>query len=208
MKRLLLIVLLFAIILPVSAKVYDFSDEASENYIQNLRIVNIPRGQIIYSRLNADIDSQNNSSNDVITTQLIKDWYYMGQFIAPEGSLISGKITAIENSSDAQGNAKVNITFTQIVRPDNVTIDIQSRPICITVGESRLKSGAKLMGQGVMKSVISSRSFSNVKTRTINGAIAGGYTFLTTKGEELNIPFGTEFKINIVNSINTLNYEN
>ena len=132
----------------------------------------------------------------------------MGQFIAPEGSLITGKITSIENSSFAQGNAKVNISFTQVVRPDNVIINIQSKPICITVGESRLQSSAKLLGQGVLKSVMSSRSFSNIKTRTINGAIAGGYTFLTTKGEEVNIPFGTEFKINIINNIKTLNYEN
>ena len=208
MKQLLIAVVLLISILPASAKVYDFSDTASETYAHQARNVNIPRGQIIYSRLNSDIDSQNNSNNDVITTQLVKDWYYMGQFIAPEGSLITGKITSIENSSFAQGNAKVNITFTQVVRPDDVIINIQSKPICITVGESRLQSGAKLLGQGVLKSVMSSRSISNIKTRTINGAIAGGYTFLTTKGEEVNIPFGTEFKINIINNIKTLNYEN
>ena len=208
MKRIFIILVLLTLTLPVSAKVYDFSEEASKNYIQQARIVNIPRGQIIYSRLNSDIDSVNNSSNDIITTQLMKDWYYQGQYIAPEGSLITGKILSVENSSYAQGNAKVNITFTQIVRPDNVAIDIQSKPICITVGESRLNSSAKLMGQGIMKSVMSSRSLSNVKTRTINGVIAGGYTFLTTKGEEVNIPFGTEFKINIINNISTINYEN
>lgn len=192
------------------AKEYNFDDNTYKIYTQQSRNIMIPSGQVIHSRLNSDVASQENTKNEVITTQLMQDWIYMGKVIAPEGSLISGRITSIENSSYASGNAKVNISFYQVVRPDDVTINFQAKPICVTIGESRLKSGSKLVWEGIKKSVLSSSSLSlnNIADNTITGAFAGGYTFLSTRGEEVRIPFGTEFRINITSTINTVTYDN
>ena len=208
MRTLLTLFLSVMLVGTACAKVYDFNQSAYEEISQGEKIVNVPGGQIIHSRLNSNISSQNNFGNEVIVTQLVKDWVYFGKVIAPEGSLISGKITSIQRASYANRNAKVNISFYQIVRPDNVVINIQSKPICVTIGESRAVRGTRMVLEGIKQSVLSSTSISNVADNAVSGAIAGGYTFLTTKGEEVIIPFGTEFRINIINNINIMSYDN
>lgn len=188
------------------AKTYDFSDEAAEIYLQEQKKINIPQGEIIYSRLNSDISSEQNSKNEIITTQLIKDWKLNNRIIAPEGSLIIGKIFDIKNASYASKNANVDIVFNQIIRPDNSTIYIQSKPICIKVDGSQLETAGKNILKGVTSRI--SRHPQQIANRIVGGVMKGGYIFLTTKGQEINIPFGTEFKIQILNSITVTEYEN
>ena len=208
MKKFLIIFLILITTGNTFAADYTFDEVSYEEISSNERMVNVPSGQVIHSRLNSDLTSQNNYRNEIITTQLMKDWIYFGKVIAPEGSLIRGRITSIQRASYANGNAKVNISFNEVVRPDNTVINIQAKPICVTVGDSRIKSGAKMVFEGVKQNIFSSRSISNVADNIATGAIAGGFVFLTTKGEEVNIPFGTEFRINIINNINVLSYEN
>ena len=204
-KYAFLTLIIFSFISIAFAAEYNFD----ENYYTG-NTVNIPSGQMVYSRLNADISSQTNRQNEIITTQLVKDWIYYGTVIAPEGSLINGRITSVQRASYANGNAKVNISFYQIIRPDNTTINIQAKPICVTIGDSRAKSGAQMVWEGVKQSVLSSRmnSVQTIADNAVTGAFTGGIVFLSSKGEEVIIPFGTEFRINIINSLNIKPYEN
>ena len=193
----------------VNAKTYDFSDEAYNTFRNEYKRINIPSGAVIYSRLNDNISSEQNSENEVLITQLVRDWKYNGQMVAPEGSLIKGKIIDIRNAGFASGNAKVNIIFSQIIKPDNSTIYIQSKPICVTIGDSRLASAGKNMLTGVLESVGSfTTSPRTIATNAVAGAITGGFVFMTTKGQEVTIPFGTEFRIQILNNISVMEYEN
>ena len=199
--------IIFSVISSAFAKEYNFDDNYYERNIKGTNTISIPSGQMLYSRLNADINSQTNRPNELITTQLLKDWVYYDTIIAPEGSLINGRITSIQRSAYAGGNAKVNISFYQVIRPDNVTINIQAKPICITIGDSRLKSGSKMVWEGVKQTVLSS-SIRDAADNAIIGAVSGGFVFLSSKGEEVHIPFGTEFRINIINGLNIKPYEN
>ena len=205
-----LIIIIFSFISVVSAKEYNFDNNYYVENVLNETTLSIPSGQIVYSRLNADINSQTNKQNEIITTQLMKDWVYYGTVIAPEGSLINGRITSIQKASYANGNAKVNISFYQVIRPDNVTINFQAKPICVTIGDSRAKSGTQMIWEGVKQSVLSSRmnSVQTIADNAVTGAFTGGYVFLTKKGEEVHIPFGTEFRINIINTLTVKPYEN
>ena len=186
------------------AKVYDFSEDAYDTFRQEYKRIVVPSGQIIHSRLNADINSEQNTKNETLTTQLIQDWKYDGKTIAPEGSLIIGKITDIKNAGYASGNAKVIIVFNQIIKPDNTVISIQSKPICITIGDSRLEAAGKNIMIGALSGM--GRMSSSMQTITA-GALSGAYVFAATKGQEVVIPFGTEFRIQILNPVNVLEYE-
>lgn len=92
----------------------------------------VPRGRRIHSRLNdtifrsVQIQQIQTKIGDVIVTQLMQDWYYKNKMVAPEGSLVKGKITNTDNLLSTE------VVFDTIIRPDNVSISIQTKPIIIT----------------------------------------------------------------------------
>ena len=144
MKKLILILLIFSIIPPVyavkikikSAYKIGIAQEAvaklNQKAMKEQNVFVVPRGRRIYSRLNDNIYcsnlniSYNTKKGDVITTQLMQDWQYKNNIVAPEGSLVRGTII------DTSSKNLTKISFDKIVRPDNVEINIITKPIIIT----------------------------------------------------------------------------
>ena len=175
-------------LVPVYGKDYDFSDEAAERFIQESKKITVAGGATIHSRLNSDIHSSKSKVNDVITTQLIKDWTYGSKVIAPEGSLIVGEITNKKKPTFAMGDAKLYIDFNKVIRPDGAEIQIDSKPIIIT-GDSRKQGFGLLFWSGLNVAL-------SAGTNLPADVAFVGYT--SVSGQEVKIPLGTEFKIHII----------
>ena len=110
------------------------SVKLSEKALKDNNLIVIPRGRRINSRLNDNLvyERGNNKSiqtGDIITTQLMSDWIYDSVTVAPEGSLVKGKLTILPNGT-------VTIDFSAIIRPDNVEVKIVSKPIEIAMPNS------------------------------------------------------------------------
>ena len=198
MKCILSIIFLFFMLVPVCGKNYDFSDEATERFLKNSKTITIPSGATIESRLNSDIHSSKSQVNDIITTQLVKDWTLGSKVIAPEGSLIVGRITNKKKTTIVMGDAKLYIDFNKVIRPDGIEIGIDSKPIIIT-GDSR-KQGIGLILLSGLNVILSGGTNLPADIAFV------GYT--SASGQEVKIPLGTEFKIHIINEVTTFYYDN
>ena len=202
MKKLLLTALLMFVILPAIAKNYDFN--------QNNIVIKTNKEIIISSKLNNDISSTKSSKNDVITTQLIHDCYYNGELIAPEGSIIVGKITELKRSRSITRNAKIKIDFDKIVRPDGIAVSVVAKPLILTSSNngfvSMLMDDVKMLFMHTLSLVYDQPNDPNlmfVGYMVANNAV--NYTL--NKGDEITVPLNTKFNITLKKNLRFIPYK-
>lgn len=202
MKKLLLTALLMFVILPVIAKNYDFN--------QNNIVIKTNKEIIISSKLNNDISSTKSFQNDVITTQLIHDCYYNGELIAPEGSIIVGKITKLKRSRSITRNAKIKIDFDKIVRPDGIAVSVVAKPLILTSSNngfvSMLIDDVKMLFMHTLSLVYDQPNDPNlmfVGYMVANNAV--NYTL--NKGDEITVPLNTKFNITLKKNLRFIPYK-
>ena len=190
------------VILPVIAKNYYFN--------QNNIVIKTNKEIIISSKLNNDISSTKSSQNDVITTQLIHDCYYNGELIAPEGSIIVGKITELKRSRSITRNAKIKIDFDKIVRPDGIAVSVVAKPLILTSSNngfvSMLIDDVKMLFMHTLSLVYDQPNDPNlmfvgymVANNTVN------YTL--NKGDEITVPLNTKFNITLKKNLRFIPYK-
>ncbi len=202
MKKLLLTALLMFVILPVIAKNYDLN--------QNNIVIKTNKEIIISSKLNNDISSTKSFQNDVITTQLIHDCYYNGELIAPEGSIIVGKITKLKRSRSITRNAKIKIDFDKIVRPDGIAVSVVAKPLILTSSNngfvSMLIDDVKMLFMHTLSLVYDQPNDPNlmfVGYMVANNAV--NYTL--NKGDEITVPLNTKFNITLKKNLRFIPYK-
>ena len=202
MKKLLLTVLLMFVILPVIAKNYDFN--------QNNIVIKTNKEIIISSKLNNDISSTKSSQNDVITTQLIHDCYYNGELIAPEGSIIVGKITELKRSRSITRNAKIKIDFDKIVRPDGIAVSVVAKPLILTSSNngfvSMLIDDVKMLFMHTLSLVYDKPNDPNLMFAgymVANNAV----NYALNKGNEITVPLNTTFNITLKKNLRFIPYK-
>lgn len=190
------------VILPVIAKNYDFN--------QNNIVIKTNKEIIISSKLNNDISSTKSFQNDVITTQLIHDCYYNGELIAPEGSIIVGKITKLKRSRSITRNAKIKIDFDKIVRPDGIAVSVVAKPLILTSSNngfvSMLIDDVKMLFMHTLSLVYDQPNDPNlmfVGYMVANNAV--NYTL--NKGDEITVPLNTKFNITLKKNLRFIPYK-
>lgn len=190
------------VILPVIAKNYDFN--------QNNIVIKTNKEIIISSKLNNDISSTKSFQNEVITTQLIHDCYYNGELIAPEGSIIVGKITKLKRSRSITRNAKIKIDFDKIVRPDGIAVSVVAKPLILTSSNngfvSMLIDDVKMLFMHTLSLVYDQPNDPNlmfVGYMVANNAV--NYTL--NRGDEITVPLNTKFNITLKKNLRFIPYK-
>lgn len=190
------------VMLPVIAKNYDFK--------QNNIVIKTNKEIIISSKLNNDISSTQSSKNDIITTQLIYDCYYNGELLAPEGSIIVGKITELKRSRSITRNAKIKIDFDKIVRPDGIAVSIVAKPLILTSSNngfvSMLIDDIKMLFMHTLSLVYDQPNDPNLMFAgymVANNAV----NYALNKGDEITVPLNTKFNITLKKNLRFTPYK-
>lgn len=206
---------------PPQYEEYDFSDEAQQRF-DNGQIARVPQqpiqitpsnvlvGSLVHIEagtqfnavLSSGISSESISNNDRISAQLMEDWMFNGIVIAPAGSIVNGNVIDSKPASFAMGNGRIGINFNQILTPDGKVINLSTNKVYIVGDSSRAANIAKRVAGGVLGGVaIASLALlfgADVKS-LIGGAAVGGalgtVSALGTKGEDIDVPEGTNLQI-------------
>ncbi len=175
------------------------------------QVIQIAKGETINATLQSSINSQSVSQNDIITAILSYDWIYKNNLIAPAGSILYGRVVDAQKAGYAYGNGEIEITFTEILTMDGQKFNLApnrvklaseiNRPVKIA---SQVISGAILgVASGVLYALISG---GDVSRGLAIGAGVGGAGGLVTsglqKGEDIEIPSGTNLQIKFLESMN------
>lgn len=175
------------------------------------RVVLIPKGEQINAVLQSSISSASVSQNDTISATLTNDWIYNGVLLAPAGSILYGTATEAKKAGYAYGNGEIQITFREMMTLDGQRIQLGSNSVKLTSGVSRsVKIASRVIG-GAILGVASGALYAlisggDIATGLAVGAGVGGaggaLNAATQKGQEIDIPSGTNFEIKFTDSMN------
>ena len=124
MKKILSLIILCFISTNVYADSKFFSSDSKNtppDPIYNTGI-SVPQGYTLTVKLQEPILTVRTSSGDNINTVLNSDFYYKGQIIASEGSIVKGKIA--KKDLDNGEKSQLVIKFTEMLTPEGKKIPI------------------------------------------------------------------------------------
>ena len=168
-------------------------------------IVTVPEGSVLNIRLQSGVSSGSLDVNDNITAALSEDWQYMGNLIAPAGSLVYGVVTDVNAAGYAYGGGGLEITFNRIMTPDGTTYDIATQPISLESESERAKNMTRdvLIGAGIgILAGLLGVAFSGGENFGRNMAVFGGIGAATgalrgaaQRGQDANIQADTPLQL-------------
>jgi hypothetical protein len=171
----------------------------------------VPAGKTLRVRLNQDIGSEKSRVGDTFTTTLVDPVYSNnGLLLAPQGSIVNGRVVGIERAQKKGKPGTMDVAFVSIKLPNG-----QLRRL-----NGSLTDLASPSGTSDDEGTVSGKKTSNRKAKFIGGgaaggavigAIAGGGTGLAIgagvgavagavtgrfkKGPEVKVASGTEFGV-------------
>lgn len=196
-----------ALIMPDNTKV-SMSFPNTDILSANETLLLITKGTTFNAILNSPISSESVQNNDLITAQLKDDWVVASYVIAPEGSIIQGKVVKNQTAGAAFKNGSIAINFDKIIKPDGEIINILANKVVVTVDSSRAKNIGFLVGGNALLTAASmGSSWESMALGAGYGAVIGLINLSRTNGENVSVPEGTNFQITLANDIRVKPYE-
>ena len=160
--------------------------------------VEIPEGTEFTMALEATVSSATSHSGDVVIAKLTEPVRVGERVVVPEGSRVTGRVTAAVPSGRVKGRARLAMTF-ESVEWKGHTAAIEATDIDITA-ESAKKRDAVMVGAGAGAGAIIGGLFKGGKGAAVGaviGAGAGGGAVLATKGYEVHLASGQLLKVRL-----------
>jgi hypothetical protein len=167
--------------------------------VARFREYTVPEGTDLHVRLDTDVSSASSKVEDPIAGTLTQALVVDGTTVAPIGSKVKGDITAVEPAGKAKGRASLAFRLRTLVIADH------DAPYSIVAGISRvapsdkkddaIKIGAPAVAGAVVGGILGG------KKGAVIGAVVGGgagtAVVLTTAGDEIALPSGTEITMSL-----------
>ncbi len=139
---------------------------------------------------------------DPVVAELAEDVVVDGDVLLPKGSEVHGHVLTALRSGRVKGKARLVVTFDQVMT-DGKTFRIDATGFDVTAGSSKGKD-AKIAGgaaaAGAIIGAIAGGGSGALKGGAIGGA-AGGAAVLATRGQEVELPAGSRYKIELRKSL-------
>jgi hypothetical protein len=139
---------------------------------------------------------------DRVVAELAEDVVVDGDVLLPAGSEVSGHVVTALRSGRVKGKARLVVSFDQ-VRADGKTFRIDATGFDVTAGSSKGKD-AKIAGGaaagGAVIGAIADGGEGALKGGLIGGAL-GGAAVLATRGQEVELPAGSRYSIELRKSL-------
>jgi type IV secretion system protein VirB10 len=168
-------------------------------------------GHVMRVRLNSDLDSERARANDVFKSTLVDPVYSSGGvLLAPEGSTVSGLVTAVQRAAKNGKPATLDVRFTSITLPNGIRRSLNGSLTDLsdsggksdnegTVSANKTSHRkAKFIGGGAAGGAVIGAIAGGGKGLAIGagvGAITGAVAGRLKKGHEVKVKSGTEFGV-------------
>lgn len=146
----------------------------------------IPKGTELNVMINSRLTSEILYVDQPISAELVEDFVFNNELIAPEGSLINGTVINYEPAGVGVKSGEIVISFDSIYTPDGNIIKIDTDKVIIKAKRSRFVDILSIVGLNFI-------SYSDTYAMIISSA----YTVATKKGQEAVIDAGTVFNITL-----------
>ena len=171
----------------------------------------VKAGHVMRVRLDSDLGSEKARVGDVFTSTLVDPLYSSGGVVlAPEGSSVTGQVTAVQRAAKKGKPATLDVQFTSIALPNGIRRALNGS--LTDLSESGGKSDnegtvtanktsrrkVKFIGGGAAGGAVIGAIAGGGKGLAIGagvGAITGAVAGRLKKGSEVKVKSGTEFGV-------------
>ena len=147
------------------------------------------------------LSSKTSKVGDAFTARVVADVAQDGVVVIPAGSTVTGEVTEAQDLKAIGGTAKLGLSFSRLDLPSGRTTPIQAS--FAEQGKSETKKDAATIGGAAAGGALLGQVIgggSRAKRALIGaavGAAAGTVIASQTKGQEVEIPAGTELQIQL-----------
>ncbi len=203
---LLTILLTFSIIfMPVS--VMD-SGYACAAFRKKSEFVKVKKGTDFDIALQNTINSANLKEDDSIAASLEEDIVFKSNLIAPQGSIVYGKVQKVKSSKGFYGKGYLQITFDEIMLPNGEVLNFSGNVIKVKAkGNRAIRIGGDIL-LGIVFGAIAGATVipTFAPIGALMGLAMGTMEAADTKGLDVEIPSGTALTIRLVKPLKTVPY--
>jgi len=175
-------------------------------------LYSVPAGQTIHVRINQELKSEKAHIGDLFTSTLVDPVYSKnGVLLAPEGSIVTGKVTNVQRAQKNGKPAMMDVQFISLKLPNGriahingSLTDLESSQGSKSNDEGTITAKktshrkVKFIGGGAAGGAVIGAIAGGGKGLAIGagiGALAGGITGRVKKGSEVKVSSGTEFGV-------------
>jgi hypothetical protein len=152
--------------------------------------------------LEQELTTKTARAEDPVVASLADDVVVDGEVLLPGGAEVHGSVVSSVRSGRTKGRARIVVAFDEI-RVNSTSYAIEATGFDVTAGSSKGKD-AKIAGgaaaAGILIGGIAGGGSGALKGGLIGGA-AGGAAVLATRGVEVDLKAGTQYKIELKKSL-------
>jgi len=158
-------------------------------------MVNVPAGTRLVVRMVDGISGGNSRAGTLFTARLQGNLMVGNTNVAPDGSLVFGRIIASSGASRVAGRSELSLELTDI-QVNGTRFPILSNDYSVQGGNALGRTARRTGGGAGLGAVIGAIG-GNAGRGAAIGAATGGGASLLMRGEQINIPSGTllEFRL-------------
>lgn len=193
------------------------SAKSSSNSLKGF-VGKIGNGSILNIYLQNAIDTSTAEKGDEVTAILKDDWLINGHLIAPQGSVVYGKVKTAAPAKSLMRDAKLALDFNQLETPDGKIYNLETEEITFDVSadESKIKQATKNvvapMVAGTLVALLGTLMFggdarSYGKSALIGAGTGAGIAVISNvvqRGENAEIPSYTELELKVLKDVDVI----
>jgi len=145
------------------------------------------------------VSSQTSQAGDPFRARVARDVTHDGLVVIPAGSVVAGSVAEAVPLKKIGGTAKLALTFSAIELTSGSSVDIEAT--LAEQGKSETKKDAATIGGAAAGGALLGRLVGHGSKGALIGAVVGGAAGTAvaakTKGEQVEIPVGTERAIQL-----------
>jgi hypothetical protein len=168
------------------------------------REVTIPAGTNLPVVLDTGVGSETSRVEEPVTAHLSRSIIIGGATVLPEGSRVSGVVTAATRAAKVKGRAHVAVRFDSVTpRGDDQRYDIRTatvgRTAPATKKEDAIKIGAPAAGGAIIGAIAGGKKGAAIGTAVGGGAGTG--VVLATRGKEVSMAKGAALTLKLAEPV-------
>lgn len=165
------------------------------------KMVTIPSGTKLTVALETHLRTDSNAVGDRFRARTTDAIRIDEMTVLPAGSEVRGRLTHVEEPHRTAGKAQMTLAFEEIIDPSGQAHSISAPPIALEGEGDKVSDEEKVAGGAVVGGIIGALTSKNkgkgALTGAAAGAAAGGAIALATKGQQLDLPPGQQFSVEL-----------
>lgn len=163
----------------------------------------VPPGTTFVAALDGALATTSNRSGDSFEATVRDAIRVEDRVVVPAGSKIRGQLSGVEESGRVEGRARMTLHFREVVAADGKSHPLQTKPIVLQAASEKKSDAEKIVGGGIAGAIIGgiARGGKGAAIGTLIGAGAGTAVVLATKGDDIALPAGQTFRVELLEPV-------